>query len=549
MKLRFSYLAFLTMFFLFLIGGNLNNPVGLYAQELSDSAEAPEASGTDYIEPGDDELASLLTAQPNLSAVVRPLIQTKWGQGSPYNDLFPYLPNHAKANNRNGRLVTDCGTTTIVQIMAFHRHPARGSGQSTVLGPHKITVPSVDLNAAYDWNNMLNSYRIDGRDSNERQRSAVAALFYHYGMARGAGGGHAVLLVNNFGYDRSIQRLSRVFYTDAEWEAIIRQQLDAHLPLYYWGTGNNSNHAFVIDGYDSQGRFHINMGWRGKDDGWYSLNNINPGGNRRWFNSQFIIINIKPNQGGTGSDELFIESIASGKTNISVNEAFSVTVNMRSPGFFPGGQAAAALTDNNGRIVEIIGTANYSARNPGATGTREMQCYVPGSVRPGQYRLMIAVRPTGGEWKIMTRSAVGSGVPNFLNITVTAGRAAQGGGYGIAIGDFAASTTSAARNEQFTVSARFRNISSERFPGGNYSAALVNDAGLIMAVIRLVNSSADPRNPGSQTSVINMDCVVSNTVPPGRYQLRMVVRTTGNDWRIVTDSYQGGPTSIPFTVR
>jgi len=72
-------------------GGILFNPVGLYAQESSDRAEVPEAAGTDYIEPRDDELASLLIEQPNPSAVVRPLIQTKWGQGSPYNDLFPHF--------------------------------------------------------------------------------------------------------------------------------------------------------------------------------------------------------------------------------------------------------------------------------------------------------------------------------------------------------------------------------------------------------------------------------------------------------------------------
>jgi len=494
----------------------------------------------------------------NPSAVVGPLLQTKWSQGSPYNDMFPYMPEHAKANSRNGRLVTDCGTTAATQIITFHQYPTRATGQSSILGPHGVDVPSVNFeDYTFDWANMRNTYT-SADPGTELQRKAVAELMFIYGMARGSGEGvsFAQILINHFGYDRSIERLQRRFYTDADWEALIRKELDAGFPVYYYGNyptdapSSDGYHAFIVDGYDNTGRFHANWGWGGSYDGWYFINDFDPNAPVSTYAGESVVINIRPNKGGTGSDELFIASITSNKTNISQNEMLSVTVNMRSPGFFPGGQVAAALTDNNGRIVEIIGTANYSARNPGTTSTMEMPCYVPGTVRPGQYRLMVAVRPTGGEWKIMTRSAVGDGVPNFLNITVTEGRAAQGSGYGMAVANFSASKTSVVHNEQFTVSTRFRNIAEDIFPGGNYSAALVNDAGVIVAIIRLVNSSADPRNPGSQTNVINMDCAVPNTVLPGRYQLRVVVRTTGNEWRIVTDSTASDvPTSIDFEVQ
>ena len=60
MKLKLSLVTLCAILIIAFSSGGI-----LYAQESGDTAEAPEAAGTDYIEPGDDELASLLTEQPN----------------------------------------------------------------------------------------------------------------------------------------------------------------------------------------------------------------------------------------------------------------------------------------------------------------------------------------------------------------------------------------------------------------------------------------------------------------------------------------------------
>ena len=532
MYVKYRFFAFFLIFTLAFFNGYL------YAQESNDLAEAPEAMGNVNFEPSDDELASLLTGVPNPNAVVGPLIQTKWGQGTPYNNLFPLV---------NGqRRLTDCGTTARAQIMAFHRHPARGRGQSTVIGPHGITVPTVNLNVQYNWNNMLNSYRRDGRDSNEQQRNAVATLMYHIGAARGANGNLSVVFTDFFGYDRSIQRHWRLYYNDAEWEALIRQQLDAGLPVYYHGS-NPSSHAFIIDGYDSTGRFHINWGWGGRHDGWYFLNNFNLNGERLFANNHTIVINIKPDEGGVGSSELFLRNFSVGKTAVSHNEMFTVTVNMISPGFFIGGQAGVALVDDNGRIITVIGTANYSARNPSTTGTREINCFIPETVRPGQYRLMTVIRPTNGEWRVVTRSAIGDGVPNFINLTVNAETGSLGGGYGLAIMSITPDKTTVSQNERFNVVSRTRNISQEAFPGGQMGAAIVDNTGNIVAVIGTASFNA--LNSGSTWTRTISNCSVPNTVEPGRYRLMVVVRPNGGEWRIATMSIDNAPNSIEFTVR
>lgn len=42
---------------------------------------------------------------------------------------------------------------------------------------------------------------------------------------------------------------------------MIREELDAGYPLSYGGQSSGGGHAFVCDGYDAQGFFHINWGW------------------------------------------------------------------------------------------------------------------------------------------------------------------------------------------------------------------------------------------------------------------------------------------------
>jgi hypothetical protein len=488
----------------------------------------------------------------NQNAVVAPLIETQWSQGAPYNNLFPLIPNHSNASPDNKRLVTDCGTTAFVQIMAFHRHPSRGAGQSAVVGPHNITVPPADLNAAYDWDNMLNAYT-KATPGTERQQSAVATLMYHFGLARSAASGGLVALVTNFGYDKSIQWHYRSYYNDAAWEAIIRQQLDARLPVYFYGNylgdapSTTGYHASVIDGYDNKGRFHVNWGWGGKDDGWYSINNFDPKASANTYAGESIVINIKPNAGSAGGNEFALIAFDASRKSVPQNELFTATVNLRSVGFFSGGQAGLALADNNGKIVDVVGIAAYGERNPASAGERDISAFVPSAVSPGQYKLRIVTRLDGGKWKPVELSAVRNGIPSAIPITVTAGEA-NGGGYGMGLLGLTASKTTVSRYEKFDIGYQFKNIGMDAFDG-EIGAALVDNKNNIAAVLGKWNIGK--YTVGSRNSnPVSRICSVPHTVALGRYRLRMVVRPSGGgEWRIATVSVDNSPTGIDFTVR
>jgi len=516
------------------------------AVEIREVEAPPEAvSGDAPMLLRDDELDSLLNEPVNSRAVVGPLVRQKWNQYAPYNDLFPFIRGHPK-DDGTGRLYTNCTNTAWAQIMAFHRHPARGSGQSTVVGPnHNVTVSSVNLNVAYDWNNMLNSYRRDGTNSNERQRNAVAVLMYHVALAVGAQGNYYTAMTETFGYDRSIQRHERIFYTDAGWEALIRSQLDAGLPVYYSAGRDGGGHGFVVDGYDNQGKFHVNWGWGGGHDGWYSLNALTPG-NRNYYLRHSITTNIRPNQRSTGSHEMGIKGFTVNKTAIQQNELFTVTANVTSFGFFSGGQVGAAVVNTIGAITSIVGIANYGERRPGSSLTRTMNCFLPETVSPGIGNLRIVTRETGGEWKIAAISAVGDGVPSAINLTVTAGTVTPGGGYGLALTAFNASKNTAAQNELFTVTMIPRNVGLEQFPGGQVGAALVDNSGRIAEVIGTRNRSA--LNAGSLSGALEFNCYVPETVRAGQYRLMAVVRPEGGQWRVATLALPDIPNSIDFNV-
>ena len=499
----------------------------------------------------------LLAENNNPTGSVAPLTTTQWGQYSPYNDLFPLAGGQ--------RSVTDCGNLALAQIIRFHKYPVRGNGQSTQvrINSATITVPTVNFNIPYDWNNMLNTYTT-AYPGSPQQRNAAATLVYHVSAAVGAHTpessnyprNYTAALTDIFGYDKSVQIHYRRYYSDKDWEAMIRQQLDSGLPVYCWGRDSNNNHAFVIDGYDNTGRFHINLGWNGRDDGWYSLNAITPSaykGARKFYDSQLIIINIKPDAGGMPAGyEMAVHGFSAKKTSVSQNASFNVTLQIRNIstfGAFSGGQIGVAVVNNTGEIIAVIGNKNRAALHQMAlagTVTGTIPCIVPVTV-PGQYRVLPVVRETGKEWKCITKSDVQNGVPNHMSITVTAGEA-NSGGYGMALTSFTAGNKTISRNKSFTVAYQLKNAGLDIF-NGQAGAALVNNNNKIVAVLGTWNTGNFAVG-ARQTNPVSRSCSVPSSVKPGQYKLRMVLRPNADEaWKIATLSFENSPTSIDFTVQ
>ena len=239
---------------------------------------------------------------------VGPLIQTKWNQGKPFNNLCPM---------KNGeRCVTGCVATALAQIMYYWKFPARGNGTATYTWRYDFSTLTQNLShSTFDYPNMLPSYVDDDYSyiGTDAQQHAVAVLMRDCGYAlsmdygvggkvdSGSGANCTVEdLVYTFGFDPGAKKYWRADGTlsNKEWDALIKSELDAGRPIMYSGRTTESGHMFICDGYNSSGYFHFNLGWGGWKDSFYATTSISNSGGNGFNSNQAMIVGIKP---GTGT--------------------------------------------------------------------------------------------------------------------------------------------------------------------------------------------------------------------------------------------------------
>ena len=245
-------------------------------------------------------------SQESLNSSVSPLLaDILWNQSAPWDDKTPiYNSQHCPVG---------CVATATSQIMRYYKWPDRGVGSNTYTDVYRET-HSANFDVAYDWDNMPGIIE-NGQTVSDRQKAALSTLCYHVGVAvkmnyatnaSGAFGQDVVTALRKFfKYDKSVQILDRDMYSQRQWNAMIRKELTERRPVEYLGYGDGGGHAFVCDGYDSEGLFHINWGWAGMSNGYFDLNLLNPdalgigGGSGGGFNrGQQIIVNFTPDREG-----------------------------------------------------------------------------------------------------------------------------------------------------------------------------------------------------------------------------------------------------------
>jgi len=254
-----------------------NNPYIGYSNNLIDM-KSPEFNW--YLTMANTALKETSTYKAiSTKAPIEPLLETTWGQDTPYNDLCP-----SERDNANNKYPTGCVATAMAQVMYYHKYPEKGIGK--VIYSFQDRILEADFNnTTYLWVNMLPSYT-KGNYTDE-SALAVSTLMYHCGASikmqynTGGSGAYtynaATALRQNFGYHKNLQIHYRDYYTTKEWMNLIYNELQAGRPLIYSGTDErNGGHCFVLDGYDAEDFVHVNWGWDGKNDGYYDITLLNP---------------------------------------------------------------------------------------------------------------------------------------------------------------------------------------------------------------------------------------------------------------------------------
>ncbi|NIM13083.1 MAG: hypothetical protein GTO45_13285 [Candidatus Aminicenantes bacterium] len=209
---------------------------------------------------------------------VQPLLSTTWYQKEPYNLKCPVLDDR--------RCVTGCVATGFAQIMKYHAYPDRGQGSwSYQTYTHNIPV-STSFDHPYYWDLMLDNYPTPDSGT-EEQREAIAQLMFDVGVSlnmdyspdgSGANTSQSVITFPIFfKYPRDIIYVRKHSRDDTEWFDLAKNHVDRGFPVAFVIYDVEVGHLVVIDGYrisTGSRTFHINMGWGGSWDGYYSLDNI-----------------------------------------------------------------------------------------------------------------------------------------------------------------------------------------------------------------------------------------------------------------------------------
>ena len=223
------------------------------------------------------DFSSLGSAEANskVPAFVLPLLgDIRWNQNAPFNDLAPASGSAAHAP-------TGCTATAFSQVVSYHKYPEHSYGVVNSTNP----TLTVDLNkdGAYDYNLMITN--IDNGYTSE-QAAMTAKLNYHLGVAcdmnyheTGSSGDMikaANAMVENFKYGKDFKRMEINFLGRDKFNEAVRSSLAAGYPVPTQGSNIEMAHAFVLDGYNSDGLYHVNWGWGGQSNGYYDLGVMNP---------------------------------------------------------------------------------------------------------------------------------------------------------------------------------------------------------------------------------------------------------------------------------
>ena len=242
------------------------------------------------------------------------LYQTaNWSQEEPYNLKTPII---------NGkRSLTGCAATAMSIICHYNKWPNKGIGTTPEYEYyyisedtyHLATIPANELDSTYEYNKMLMTY--SSYNYNEEQADAVATLMKDMGTAikmsyspDGSGATKWNVLAafgKYFSYSKDAKLVYANEYNHEEWINLVRNNLrNCGGPSYYTGSSyDDYGHAFVLDGYDEDSRFHFNYGWSGICNGYYFLPSS------EYYQNQSTILNLKPDKDGTSQYDNYFDDI------------------------------------------------------------------------------------------------------------------------------------------------------------------------------------------------------------------------------------------------
>lgn len=207
---------------------------------------------------------------------------TEWCQEpDPYNALCPVDPASGK------RCPVGCVATAMAQLLYYYRYPRTGTGKLGYNSDYRYEFADFSK-AEYKYEVMGDKPPYGDANPEVSELSyhsavAVETVFFP-GVSFSYIGQITVALENFFKYKKAVLR-EKPEYSWNDWKKIIIDEINHKRPVIYNAfdpldptiPGDPSGgHAFVVDGYNNKDQFHINWGWSGCSNGYYSLTLLKP---------------------------------------------------------------------------------------------------------------------------------------------------------------------------------------------------------------------------------------------------------------------------------
>ena len=321
-----------------------------------------------------------------------------WDQTEPFNNYCPTIGGQ--------RCLTGCVAVVGSIIARYFHWPDAGVG-TVPAGPgvpyqEGPDYPAHDLGHTYNWDNMPLDFRGGYDDS---QAEEVATLLYDmgtiarmdYGLSSSSAGSTTLMaaMKQYMKYDKGAYEASRADYTAEGWSNLLKDILVNYGPAIYSGANpaTNYSHAFILDGYDEQGRFHFNWGWSSYGNCYCVVDNIIPDvPGRNYSANQTVIVGLVPDRDGTSSGRDWITYLSSGEfSGISADtESFEKNVPFTcTAGWFGprvndfNGSLYFALYDKDGNFKQDISTAYTTSIPIDSYRAASKYCRITCDIAPG----------------------------------------------------------------------------------------------------------------------------------------------------------------------
>lgn len=322
--------------------------------------------------------------------IIGPLLEAPtWAQKAPWNDLCPV------DSTTSARSAAGCAATALAQILNYYRYPSSvtfSSSDSYVSLTKQIRIDATS--ASLDEIEYGSKAHHNPSDAMMARLSLAAGVSIEMDYTSAGSGAYAVdIAVALAGGDLPITSSRGVrpavwryesadirtcvnshwgdpFYQTADaFYGDLREDLEEGQPavLCVVTAGTSTGHILICDGYEtSSSRYHLNLGWGGRSDGWYALPEDMPPG----YNIvEYGILNIQPPVGstpiadhGNGHDQSTVDAHSVASEILAYPNPFATQVTFSYTGDMTAATLSISVYDPSGRLV-------WSGEASGATET------------------------------------------------------------------------------------------------------------------------------------------------------------------------------------